>query len=503
MGDSRGAGKLYAARMTIVKLTPPSLVVLVAAIGCAGSGDHRLHAATGAPRVQIDAGLIDGVASAGAAAFTGIPYASPPLGPARWKPPSPVAPWTGVRAARALGSMCPQPDTTARHRRVAVALGTDPDSVPPRGPTSEDCLFLNVWTTNLGGATRQPVVVWIHGGGYAAGSGGDEAASLAELGVVVVTFNYRLGLLGFLAHPALSAESPHHASGNYGVLDQIAVLRWVQRNIAAFGGDADRVTAVGHSAGAGAVLQLLASPLARGLVHRGIAQSSTLGMSRPLQAAEQDGVAIATRLGAPPEAPLPALRAASVEQLLAAVTGGAEGTTDGWVLPISVPEAIRTGRLDRVPLIIGATADEGDIFAIAALDRDAYEKQVRTADPARADRVLALYPAGADAVTAMRRYMTDRDFLCPAHYAAARRGGRTWLFRFSLRPSTRIGAFHGAELPLLFGTHGGPRSDAAVRAADAPAALLGPLRDHRRSERAGAADVAELSRCAGALPRDR
>jgi para-nitrobenzyl esterase len=311
------------------------------------------------------------------------------------------------------------------------------------------------------------VIVWIHGGGYSVGSGDDEPASLAERGVVVVTFNYRLGLLGFLAHPALTAESPHHASGNYGVLDQIAALRWVQSNIAAFGGDRERVTILGHSAGAGAVLQLLASPLARDLAHRAIAHSSTLGRSRPLRDAEQAGVAIATKLGVPADAPLPALRAVPVEQLIGAVGFGAEATTDGWVLPVSAPEAIRTGSLDRVPLIIGAAADEGDIFPIPALDRDAYEAEVRTADPARADRVLAMYPAGADPVAAMRRYMTERDFVCPAHYAATRRGGRTWLFRFSLRSSARIGAFHGAELPLLFGSQGGPHSAAAARAAEA------------------------------------
>lgn len=445
------------------------LLVMLASVGCRGAAERSPHAApASAPRVRIDAGVLEGATGeAGRAAFLGIPYASPPLGPARWTPPGPVVAWDGVRAARALPPRCPQRDISARERRVAAALGRDPDSIAAPGPTSEDCLFLNVWTTNLGGAGPQPVVVWIHGGGYSAGSGGDEPASLAALGVVVVTINYRLGVLGFLAHPALTAESPHRASGNYGLLDQIAALHWVERNIAAFGGDRGRVTVAGHSAGGGAVLQLIASPLARGLVHRGIAESGTLNMSRPLRAAEADGVAIATQLGAPPDAPLAMLRAAPVEQLVAALAGGTEGTTDGWALPITIPEALRTGRLDHVPLIIGATADEADIFVLPALDRLAYEAHVRAADGPRSNRVLATYPPGNDPLAAMRRYMTDRDFVCPTRYAATHRGGQTWLYRFSLayKPGG-LGAFHGAELSLLFQDRGIPHDGAAARASD-------------------------------------
>lgn len=453
---------------------------MIAAVGCS-SGSARVASSrepsTAAPRVRIDSGIVEGAVLPGApaiAAFTGIPYASPPIGPLRWTPPRPAASWTGILRARALGPICPQPDITARERRVAAALGADPATVGPQGPMSEDCLFLNVWTTNLGGATRQPVIVWIHGGSYASGSGGDDAASLAALGAVVVTINYRLGVLGFLAHPALTRESPHRSSGNYGLLDQIAALQWVQRNIVRFGGDPDRVTVVGHSAGGGAVLQLIASPLARGLVHRGICHSGTLDMSRPLGEAETAGVALATRLVAPGSAPLPALRAMPVEPLLAATSGGFEGTTDGWVLPVSVPEALRTGRIDQVPVIIGSTADEADIFALLITTRDAYRQQVRTADAARFDRLLARYPADGDrdVLVAARRYMTDRDFVCPTRYFAALRGGRTWLYLFSLRPPPRssgpeLGAFHGSELALLFAKAGIPRDEAHARAGDA------------------------------------
>ncbi|HMG24790.1 MAG TPA: carboxylesterase family protein [Kofleriaceae bacterium] len=279
-------------------------------------------------------------------------------------------------------------------------------------------------------------------------------------------------MLGFLAHPALTGESPHRSSGNYGLLDQIAALQWVQRNIAAFGGDRDRVTVVGHSAGGGAVLQLLASPLARGLLHRGICQSGTRDMSRPLSEAEAAGAAIATRLGAPAEAPLPALRAAPVAQLIAAAPGGWDAPTDRWVLPISVPEALRTARIDHVPVIIGATADEAEIFALPTMDRDAYREMVRADEP-RLERLLALYPADRDedAVSAARRYMTDRDFVCPTRYFAAQRHGRTWLYRFALRPRSgssggRSGAFHGSELALLFAKPGIPRDEAGMRAGD-------------------------------------
>ena len=420
------------------------------------------------PRVRLDAGLVEGARSGEVAAYRGIPYALSPAGEWRWKPPRPAAPWTGALQARELGPVCPQPTERVLmfRRKVVTAAGGDPATVQPLGPVAEDCLSLNVWTPRRRGAAKLPVIVWIHGGSYAVGSGGDEAASLAELGVVVVTFNYRLGLLGFMAHPALTKESPHGSSGNYGLLDQVEALRWVHRNIDAFGGDRSRVTILGHSAGGGAVLQLLATPLARGLFQRAIAHSGTLNMSQPLASAEAHGVAVATKLGAPADNPLPALRAVSIDQLLAVSERGYDSTTDGWALPQSVLALMKAGALDPIPLVIGAAAAEADQFAFTPPDtRAAYRDWVRNEDGPRAERILALYPAATDADVgaATRRHMTDRDFVCPARYVAAQRPGRTWLFLFHGPP-----AFHGAELVPLFDQDiGAPASEARRRIGEA------------------------------------
>ena len=315
------------------------------------------------PRVAIETGTIEGLDTADVMVFRGIPYAAPPVGELRWRPPQSAKSWPGVRDAKKLGHNCIQ------HQPY--------DDIDPfKAGVSEDCLYLNVWTNALDQrASKRPVLVWIHGGGFWAGFGGEErhnGARLAQKGAVVVTVNYRLGPFGFLAHPALAAESPRHAAGNYGLLDQIAALQWVQRNIARFGGDPARVTIFGESAGGMSVGSLIASPLAKGLFQRAILESGT-GVSIGIQSRDT-ARAIATRfaesVGVRGDRTDAArrLRAISADTLLAASLSPGNGsggprffpTVDGWVLPHPVDSAIALGAANIVPVVAGSNRDEGD-----------------------------------------------------------------------------------------------------------------------------------------------
>jgi len=337
----------------------PTALVHTAIAACFGA---LLHFAD-PPRVRIDTGTLDGLDTAGVSVFRGIPYAAPPVGNLRWKPPQPAAKWSGVRDASKLGHNCIQ------HQPY--------DDIDPfKAGVSEDCLYLNVWTKSIprpSAPAARPVLVWIHGGGFWAGFGGEErhnGVPLAQKGAVVVTINYRLGPLGFLAHPALAAESPHHAAGNYGLLDQIAALQWVKRNIANFGGDPSRVTIFGESAGGMSVGSLIASPLAKGLFQHAILESGTglVGVA-PREHARTVAMRFADTLGVRGDGADAAkrLRAISADSLLAAsLRIGPQYSpqffpaVDGWVLPLPVDSAIANGKANIVPVIAGTNRDEGD-----------------------------------------------------------------------------------------------------------------------------------------------
>jgi para-nitrobenzyl esterase len=315
------------------------------------------------PRVSIDTGGLEGAvdSASGVLVFRGIPYAAPPVGALRWRPPRPPQHWTGVHLAQQLGHNCMQ--------------GQPYNDIDPyTAGVSEDCLYLNVWTTSLGERARRPVMVWIHGGGFFAGFGGEDrhnGATLAKKGAVVVTLNYRLGPFGFFTHPALAAESPQHAAGNYGLQDQIAALQWVRRNIARFGGDPSRVTIFGESAGGMSVGSLIVSPLAKGLFARAILESGTgvgVGVTRR-EMAQSASVALAEslRVHATGAEALKQLRAVKADTLLAvAIRSGAPGAprffpvVDGWVLRHPVDSALMSGAANIVPVIVGSNRDEGD-----------------------------------------------------------------------------------------------------------------------------------------------
>ncbi len=420
--------------------------------------------------VRTDAGLVSGVVadeSAGVRAYKGLPFAAPPVGDLRWKPPQPVPAWEGVRACTAPGPWCPQP---------RPILGQAPDRA------SEDCLYLNVWAPAKTADGRLPVMVWIHGGGFTTGSGGSplyDGTALARRGAVLVTINYRLGPFGFLAHPLLSKESPEGVSGNYGLLDQVAALGWVRRNIAAFGGDPGCVTIFGESAGSCSVVRLMVSPLAKGLFHRAIGQSGgARGNNRHLRArhegmepAEAVGERIAKALGCDgADDVLKALRAKTADELLAAADPAqglfGAGTkfgpvVDGWALPDDPDALWQAGKQAAVPFLTGTTADEGTVFVrrLPARTADEYRRSARTLFGGRADDVLRLFPADGDAEVraAQASLTTVSAFIAPARALARSMAGRqpkTYLYHFTRESRagrfTGLGVFHASEIPYVF-----------------------------------------------------
>lgn len=348
------------------------------------------------PVVRIDSGRLSGVhdAATGLDEFRGIPFAAPPVGALRWKPPQPVAPWHGVRRADRFGPRCMQRPLFS-------------DMVFRSPGTSEDCLYLNVWTPARGGRGKLPVLVYFYGGGFVGGDGSElryDGASLAGRGIVTVTVNYRLDVFGFLALRELAAESPHHAAGNYGLLDQVAALRWVRRNIAAFGGDRAQVTIGGESAGSMSVSVLMASPLSKGLMQRAIGESGAmLGnlKPRPLVLAERDGARFERHVGAHS---LARLRALPASRLIAACGDpgmpGFGPTVDGWFLPRSPAAIYASGAQAHIPLLVGSNSGEGSYTALlkdAPPTPAAYRAAVEREFGKHADEVLKLYPGRSDA----------------------------------------------------------------------------------------------------------
>jgi para-nitrobenzyl esterase len=364
--------------------TLAAALLLAACYGAAGAIPEQ---------VRIDSGTVAGTtgADSGVRLFKGIPFAAPPVGDNRWKAPQPVAAWDGVRDATEFGPRCMQ-----------GGFGGPPGGAPPP-PTSEDCLYLNVWTTAESADAEQPVMVWIYGGGFTGGAGSEPrygGENLAKKGAVVVTLNYRLGAFGFFAHPELTRESGHDASGNYGMMDVVAVLEWVQENVRGFGGDPDSVTIFGESAGAMMVAALLGSPHAQGLFDRAMAQSGAwLGMfgvppASTLAAAEEAGVTAATTLNA---GTLLDLRALPAEQVQSGIR--AFGLiVDGYLVPESLSKTFAEGRQHAVDVLVGSNQDEGTFFQFGG--PQTIEQFTGTANRRYgdlADEFLALYPAGSDA----------------------------------------------------------------------------------------------------------
>jgi para-nitrobenzyl esterase len=402
--------------------------------------------------VETQSGKVAGIAGA-VRAFLGIPFAAPPVGALRWQPPQPAAPWSGVRDA--------------------AKFGPDPMQAPGavlRGPRiDEDCLTLNVWTPAKPGE-KLPVMVWLFGGGFTAGSGSTprtDGAALAAKGVVVVTVNYRVGVLGFLAHPELTAESPHRASGNYGLLDQIAALAWVRDNVAGFGGDPGKVTLFGVSAGGACVSLLLASPLAEGLVHQAILESA--GSYRPLGVLA-DAEALGESVMGKDLAALRRLPAAELVARTGKFNPPARGLTvprllrpiiDGYAVVHDEVPAYLHGRYQQVPTIVGSNADEGGFFIDAMPIKTAadYSAYMTRNFGASTDAALAVYPAPDDAAVpgALAGVFGDTQFTYGARSIAramARRQPKVFRYLFSHHPGGRADPpMHSEEVQYVFGTY--------------------------------------------------
>ena len=454
----------------------------IASAGARAPAVAAASASVPAPVVILRDGAVQGVRQHGDIALLGIPYAAPPVGARRWKAPAPVVPWRGVRPATRFGAACMQGPARAFGPYTAEFLNA--------APVSEDCLTLNVWTPRVD-AARRPVLVFIHGGGFGSGSTAIpqyDGAALARRGVVVVTINYRLGLFGFLAHPDLMRESGRGTSGNYGVLDMLAALRWVQANITRLGGDPHNVTIAGESAGAAAVNDLLLAPAAHGLFGKAIAMSGAgMGVDvKPLATAEAYGRDFAARAGAQDIAALRAMDASRLQQLadVPPPTTGKRPTApeirfapnnDGVVI---AGNSVRGGQAvaNPVPLMTGFNADEGTALGMPENAAD-FVDMVRGRYGASSESLLTLYPHATDAdarrsaiAIARDRYMAS--LLAWTHERVGGQGGRVLLYLYdhpypAAAGGPAFGAFHTAAVPYLFGNLGqGPRqfgpNDAAM-----------------------------------------
>jgi para-nitrobenzyl esterase len=412
--------------------------------------------------IQVTGGSVTGTPTIqwtpGVRLYRGIPYAAAPVGDLRWRAPQPVVPWTGVKAADHFGAACMQPSTDTEGNAWREGLGI----------TSEDCLFVNVWTPAQSAEAHLPVVVFVHGGGNMRGAASEnqyDGAYFAKKGVVFVNFNYRMNVFGFLAHPELTSESEHHSSGNYALLDQIAALKWVQDNIAKFGGDPGNVMVFGHSAGSSNVSSLLASPLAHGLFQRALLQSGVnIAKGTTLADAEKNGASYAASLGAKSIADL---RKMPAEDLIKSLPRQNGAIVDGWVLPQDVYSTFAAGKQNDVPLIVGSVANDTPGAARAPTTAAAVPEYAKKTFGDLADEYLKLYPANDD----RQAMKSELDFRSNGAMANARtiarlqlKTGKSPVYWYYFthtsafpegeiwggKPAKDWGAYHGGEIVYVF-----------------------------------------------------
>jgi para-nitrobenzyl esterase len=415
------------------------------------------------PTVTLATGVLEGThfgSAANEVAFLGVPYAASPLGALRWKPPQPVSPWSGTRKATEFGAACPQL----------------PAGWLPYIGWNENCLYLNIWTTEFSANAKLPVIVYFHGGANTAGysQATPLGPTLSRLGVIVVSADYRLGPMGFLAHPALTAESDHHSSGNYGLLDQLQALKWVHENISRFGGDPGRVTVMGQSSGAVDICLLMSSPMATGLFHRAIMESGDcqsafnedIRMPIPYNlisgSGEEVGEHLASDLGvANGPGALQKLRSIPADEILQAWSKDRQvhfdAIVDGWVIPEQPAKIFAEGRQIHVPVLVGSNSDEATVFGHGGPKTvDEYKKYLLGDTGKYSDQEFQLYAVASDADVPARYLQLQSDSFAYGAYSMAqamtRVGQKGYLYEFSYAETGKrasLGAYHGEELKFL------------------------------------------------------
>jgi para-nitrobenzyl esterase len=421
---------------------------------------------TSSPTVRLDTGVLEGVkfgSPRNEVAFLGIPYAIPPVGELRWKPPQPASKWNGTRKATEFGATCPQL----------------PAGWLPTLPWSEDCLYLNVWTNQLSSNAELPVIIYFHGGSNTAGYSQLTALgpAFSSLGIVVVSANYRLGPLGFFAHPTLTKESEHHSSGNYGLLDQLEALRWVRENISRFGGDPGQITVMGQSAGAVDICLLMASPLATGLFQRAIMESGDCqgvfnkDIRTPIHyngisgTGESAGGHFANDLGvADGPYTLQKLRSITAQEIMKTWSKDRqqvhfEAIVDGWIVPEQPAKIFAEGKQMRVPVVVGSNAEEATAFGHNGLKTvDQYKSYLLEDTGKYSDQEFQVYPTISDADVPAQSLQLENDSFAYGAYSMARSmtraGQRAYLYSFTYVETgkrTPLGAYHGQELKFLSG----------------------------------------------------
>lgn len=406
--------------------------------------------------VSTEGGLVSGVKIGEVTAYKGIPFAAPPVGDLRWKAPQPAKHWDGVRKCDAFSA------SPMQSKPVPFMVYTS-EFLIPDAPISEDCLYLNLWTNAKSKADKKPVFVWIYGGGFSSGGSACpiyDGEAMAKKGVIFVSINYRVGVFGFLAHPELTKESDGKASGNYGLLDQVAALEWVKRNIAAFGGDPNNVTIGGQSAGSMSVNCLVASPLAKGLFKGAIAESGSLLVKNPvlgsntLAAAEQEGSKLAEKAGVKTMAEM---RAMPAEKVMKMFQGRFAPLVDGYVLPESVADIFAADKQNHVSLIIGWNGDE---FGGAPKKKDEFIKQAHAKYGSEAETFLRYFPAGTDEQATESQIKLTRDQVFAvsgfkwAGIQSKYSNSPAYVYNFDRKVPAegdmkKYGAFHTAEVPYM------------------------------------------------------